>query len=87
MDQKNIIRELKTVKDIQMSFVAGSVEGDILESTKAPFHLKIVIEICGGPNCHLGCEDVGQFCQEFKRFLHTRLVKGGDCRINGLLVS
>ena len=87
MKQKNISSPPRTVKDIQMSFVAGTVDSDVLESQQTPFHLKIVIEICGGPTCHLGCEDVGQLCQEFKRFLHNRLVKGGDCRINGLLVS
>ena len=87
MEPKDINSLPKIVKNIQMSFVAGTVDNDVLESGNTPFHLKIVVEICGGPTCQFGCEDVGRLCQEFKRFLHTRLVKGGDCRINGLLVS
>ena len=87
MEQKNINSSPKAVKDIQMSFVAGKVEGDVMKTNDAPFHLKIVIEICGNPNCHLDCQNMGQLCHEFKDFLHTRLLKGGDCRINGLLIS
>ena len=66
--------------------MAGTIEDEVLASSKTPFHLKIVIEMCGGPTCQLGGHDVDQPCQDIRSFFHASLMKGGEYWINGLLV-
>jgi len=86
MKEDQIIPQ-KALKDVQMFFVLSPNKVDLQESSNASFHVKMVIDLCGCPPQQLSCQQVCQLCRDFQNFIHTKLAEGGECRLNGLLVS